>query len=145
MPLARRMKSHMKININTPSNSYKHSDDANVWARTYIRGFICKNNAQKRTIQLCRHNYWWYMVKLSPMRPKHVVRNNYSIVKYWLIINHFVVVTANQIIYVWHMQQDAHCKDNYWFMDLVDLRPELFVDLIHLIIQTKNYGRKWVL
>jgi hypothetical protein len=35
----------------------------------------------------------------GPMRPKHVAGNKYSIVKYWLIINHFVVVTANQTIY----------------------------------------------
>jgi hypothetical protein len=48
---------YMKIDINTPSKSYKHSDDANVWARNYIWGFVCKNNTQKRIIQLCRHNY----------------------------------------------------------------------------------------
>jgi hypothetical protein len=35
------------------------------------------------------------------MRPKHVAGNKCSIVKYWLIINHFVVATANLTIYVW--------------------------------------------
>jgi hypothetical protein len=38
-------------------------------------------------------------------------------VKYWLIINHFVVATANLTIYVWDTQQDAHCEEEkkyYW-------------------------------
>jgi hypothetical protein len=35
----------------------------------------------------------------GPMRPKHVAENKYSIVKYWLIINDFVVATANLAIY----------------------------------------------
>jgi hypothetical protein len=48
----------------------------------------------------------------GPMRPKHVAGNKYLIAKYWLIINHFVVVTANLTIYVWDTQQDAHCEDN---------------------------------
>jgi hypothetical protein len=35
------------------------------------------------------------------MRPKHVAGNKYPIAKYLLIINHFVVATANLTTYVW--------------------------------------------
>jgi hypothetical protein len=59
----------------------------------------------------------------GPMRPKHVAGNKYSIVKYLLIIDHFVVETANLTIYVWDTQQDAHCEDN--------IQP---VHIIYLII-----------
>jgi hypothetical protein len=31
----------------------------------------------------------------GPMGPKHVAGNKYSVVKYYLIINHYVVVMAN--------------------------------------------------
>jgi hypothetical protein len=36
-----------------------------------------------------------------PMRLKHVAGNKYSIVKYWLIINYFVVATDNLIMYAY--------------------------------------------
>jgi hypothetical protein len=48
------------------------------------------------------------------MRSKYVVGNKYSIVKYWLILNHFVVATASLItsMYVCNTQEDAHSEDN---------------------------------
>lgn len=43
---------------------------------------------------------------------------NYSIAKYWLASNRFVVMTANLItrIYVWDTQLDVHCKDNFYYL-----------------------------
>jgi hypothetical protein len=51
-----------------------------------------------------------YMLSIFGSLLKKV--NTYSIVKYWLIVNHFIVATANLIIYVWDTQQGAHCEDS---------------------------------
>jgi hypothetical protein len=58
-----------------------------------------------------RHNFVSSLPDVCPMRLKHVAGNkdfNYKI----LIINHFVVATANLTIYVWDVQQAAHCEDS---------------------------------
>jgi hypothetical protein len=47
------------------------------------------------------------------MRQKHAAGNKYSVLKYWLIVDHFVVAMANLTIYVWDTQQDAHCEDQF--------------------------------